>query len=146
MIAKYNIKNVVAVTGDIHMSYANDIYEKFDGNMKGRRVAVEFVGPSISAANVDDIVFDEVGLKLPEDDPLFTTVSDAISFANQHVRWNQCSKHGYVVVEFNKNFAQADWFFVNDKSNPRTGQHWGSSWATKEGVSALYPVKKPLKF
>lgn len=46
----------------------------------------------------------------------------------------------------NRKFAQADWFFVNNKSNSRSGQHWGNSWATNEGTSALYPVKKPLKF
>ncbi|MBS6414602.1 MAG: alkaline phosphatase D family protein [Lawsonella sp.] len=146
MIAKNNIKNVVAVTGDIHMSFANDIYEKFDGNMKGRRVAVEFVGPSVTAANVDDILADKVGLKLPENDPLFDTVDKALQTTNQHIRWCQCSKHGYVVVEMNRKFAQADWFFVNNKSNSRSGQHWGNSWATNEGTSALYPVKKPLKF
>ena len=146
MIAENNIKNVVAVTGDIHMSYANDIYEKFNGDEHGRRVAVEFVGPSISAANVDDIVKDKTGVAFPESDPIWNVVDNAIGLANNHVKWSQCSKHGYVVVELNRKFAQADWFYVNNKSNPRSGQHWGSSWATNEGVSALYPVRKPLKF
>lgn len=146
MIAQHNIKNVVAVTGDIHMSFANHIYEKFDGNMNGRKVAVEFVGPSITAANVDDIIYDKTHVRIPEGDRLFTTVDDAIKLANQHVQWSQCSKHGYVVVELNKRFAQADWFFVNNKSDKRTGQHWGASWATKEGMNTLYPVKSPLKF
>ena len=146
MIVQHNIKNVVAVTGDIHMSFANHIYEKFDGNMNGRKVAVEFVGPSITAANVDDIIYDKTHVRIPEGDRLFTTVDDAIKLANQHVQWSQCSKHGYVVVELNKRFAQADWFFVNNKSDKRTGQHWGASWATKEGMNTLYPVKSPLKF
>ena len=146
MLAKQKIKGVVAVTGDIHMAFANDIYVKADNDTTGPCVAVEFVGPSITAVNVDDILYDKLGLKLPEDDPLFETIDNAIGKLNKHIRWSQCSKHGYLVVELNRQFAQADWFFVNDKSNPRSGQHWAKSMATRHDRSALYPVKKPLKF
>lgn len=145
-IARHKVKNVVAVTGDIHMSFANDLYQKANGDLAGRRVGVEFIGTSISAANVDDIVFDAVGLRLPEKDPLFSTASRAIRTANQHIKYLEMARHGYAVVEVNRHFTQCDWFYVDDKSDPKTGQHWDASFATAEGRSALYRVPRPLSY
>lgn len=145
-IAKNNVKNVVAVTGDIHMSFANDLYQKANGDMNGRRVGVEFIGTSISAANVDDIVFDSVGLRLSEEDPLIRTAGEAIKVANQHIKYIEMAKHGYSIVEVNRNFTQCDFFYVDNKSSPKSGHHWDRSFATAANRSALYEVKRPLKF
>ena len=131
------IDNVVFITGDIHSSWACDIPNNAANFPAGGTVATELVGTSVTSSNIDDI------LKVPEH-TVGNAVPPAIMAANNHVRWNDFDAHGYSVLTVTPAFAQMDWWFLNDKTDPRTGQYHARSFRVRDGVARVTPVAWPI--
>ncbi|MGO3327464.1 alkaline phosphatase D family protein [Gordonia sp. (in: high G+C Gram-positive bacteria)] len=119
-------KNVVFITGDIHMSWANDIPRKPANYPGAGTVATEFVVTSVTSNNLDDIV------KVPEH-TVGDVASAAITAANHHTRWVDTDEHGYGVMTVTPAAARMDWYFVDSLTDRRTGQRLAQSWTVKNG-------------
>ncbi len=131
-------KNVVFITGDIHMSWANEIPRKPASYPAAGTLGTEFVVTSVTSNNLDDMV------KIPEH-----TVSDAASTAiraaNSHARWVDTDAHGYAVLTVDSAAAQMDWYFVRDRTRRRTGAYHAQSWRVGSGTRRLTKVSRPAR-
>lgn len=119
-------KNVVFITGDIHMSWANDIPRKVADYPGAGTVATEFVVPSVTSNNLDDIV------KVPAH-TVGGVASAAITATNRHTRWVDTDEHGYGVLTVTQAEARMDWYFVDDLTDRNTAQRRAQSWVVRSG-------------
>jgi alkaline phosphatase D len=101
-IVDNNIENVVVLTGDIHTSWANDLpmagYNASTGANSG---AVEFVTTSVTSPGF----------------PIAFGVS-LIQSLNNHIKWAELTKKGYIVLDIDKNRTQSEWYFIDDITTP----------------------------
>ena len=127
-------RNHVFLTGDIHSSWVNEVpYDPADYPGAGTG-AVEFVTPSITSNNIDDMV------KLPEGNGLSAAAQGALSSVNRHVRWVDLDRHGFSVLEFTTGYAHADYWAVVAREDPNSGAYPMASWRTPHGTDRLEPA------
>lgn len=127
------VDNVVFITGDIHSSWACDIPVDPANYPGGGSVATELVGTSITSTNIDDM------LNVPAN-TAGVAVSSAFGATNHHVRWSEFDAHGYSVLTVTPAATQMDWYFVHDKTNPRSGQYHAKSYRVADGTQRVVPV------
>lgn len=130
------VDNVVFITGDIHSSWACDIPVDPANYPGGGSVATELVGTSITSTNIDDM------LNVPAN-TAGVAVSSAFGATNHHVRWSEFDAHGYSVLTVTPAATQMDWYFVHDKTNPRSGQYHAKSYRVADGTQRVVPVGGP---
>jgi len=107
-----NITDVVALTGDIHTSWANDVPTPSYVSSTGAGSAfVEFVTTSVTSP----------GLSIP------IPVSLILSM-NPHIKYADLTKKGFTILDINQTRTQSDWFYVNTVDNSSIvytqGEHW----------------------
>ena len=111
-ILNKNIKNVAVLTGDIHSSWANDLptssYNPLTG---GGSAGVEFVTPSVTSP----------GINIPGG-------ATAVMLTNSHIKYSDLSKHGFTIIDVNKNRTQSDWYYVNTIDQPENTATFATSW------------------
>ncbi|MGW9267356.1 alkaline phosphatase D family protein, partial [Gordonia terrae] len=130
------VDNVVFITGDIHSSWACDIPADPANYPGGGSVATELVGTSITSTNIDDM------LNVPAN-TAGVAVSSAFGATNHHVRWSEFDAHGYSVLTVTPAATQMDWYFVHDKTNPRSGQYYAKSYRVASGTQRVVPAGGP---
>jgi len=100
-ILSNNITNVVAITGDIHSSWANDLpTASYNGTTGSGSAGVEFVGPSVTSP----------GLSIP-------LGAAAIQASNSHIKYANLSQHGFMILDVNATRTQCDWYYINTIDN-----------------------------
>ena len=112
MMGDEGLDNIVFLTGDIHSSWACDIPVTAGRYPADGIAAVEIVGTSVNASNIDDIV------KLPQRNGISQTAEQALMAANRHIKWIQFDHHGSCTVKVRPNEILAEWRFVEDKTIP----------------------------
>ncbi len=126
-------RNAVFLTGDIHSSWASELPRNAANYPAAGTVGVEYVVPSVTSKNIDDI------LRVPP-----RTVSPAIENAlratNQHVRFVELDSHGYGVLEVTTDHAQMDWWFITDPADPAARARHAYSLRTAAGSGQLGPA------
>ena len=141
------IGNVVILTGDIHCSFAFEVADPVLGNPAydpatgAGAVAVEFVTPSLSAANFDEelgefftgLVEDSINKPFPP-----TGINN-----NPHMKFADLDRHGYLVLSVTAPQVQADFYYLADILVPQTTESWGSGWISAAGSSHLVPAASP---
>ncbi len=97
----------LVVSGDFHTAYA------FDGMWPGRpNTTVEFVVPSVTSANFDELLGQNATLRLILQ-PVLATVEQTLRNQNPQLVWMDLTKHGYCIVDLKSEQAQCDWFMVD---------------------------------
>jgi alkaline phosphatase D len=95
-ILSHNITNVVAITGDIHSSWANDLPTgTYNGSTGAGSAGVEFVGPSVTSP----------GMSIP-------LGAAAIQASNSHIKYADLSQHGFMILDINATRTQNDWYYI----------------------------------
>jgi alkaline phosphatase D len=127
------IQDVVFATGDVHISLAFDVPD-WDGDSlfydpataAGSR-AVEFVTPSISSSNFDEVI------------GAFITnlIEGEFLDENPHGAFNDFDRHGYLIMDLTPTRAQSDWYFVDTKDEPSTVEAWETGLFTLTGENRL---------
>ncbi|MBI1192171.1 MAG: phosphodiesterase [Bacteroidetes bacterium] len=111
-----NITNTVVVTGDFHVSMALDLApnprlpENYNPETGEGSLAVEFLVPSVTGENFDEGETYGFGSS--------ASASFLISQANKHIKWSELDGHGYVLLDLNADRAQAEFWHMEDISNP----------------------------
>ncbi|MFD4180838.1 alkaline phosphatase D family protein, partial [Rhodococcus sp. NPDC058514] len=136
-IASRGVTNTVFLTGDIHTSWACDLPVDAASYPAGATVGTEFVVPSVTSPNIDDM------LQVP---PRTATVAaeEAFKAVNRHVRYVELDSHGYGVFEVARSGAQMDWYYVTDPTDPRAGARHATSYRVADGAQRALPVGAPL--
>ena len=119
-------RNVVFITGDIHMSWANEIPRKPADYPGAGTVATEFVVTSVTSNNLDDQV-------MAPEHTVGGVAAEALKATNRHVRWVDTDAHGYSVLTVTPAQARMDWYFVRDRADPDTAQYHAQAWTVRSG-------------
>ncbi len=126
-------RNVVFLTGDIHTSWASDIPENAADYPGAGTVATEFVVPSVTSANIDELL----GVPPRSASP---ALEEVVRSTNRHVRFVELDSHGYGVLEVTPDAALMEWFFLDDRTDPATGARRAAGFRVGDGSARVEPV------
>ncbi|MFI9787974.1 alkaline phosphatase D family protein [Kitasatospora sp. NPDC051984] len=117
------VKNLVLLTGDVHVAYALDVKRDFD-DPNSRTVGVEFVGTSISS--------DGDGEAHPSNWATLTA-------ANPHMKFYD-GRRGYTLVTLDRQHARADYRAVTHITRPDGTLLTAASFVTEAGNPGIRPA------
>ncbi|PRQ10469.1 alkaline phosphatase [Corynebacterium sp. 13CS0277] len=137
LLREKHVDNVVFVTGDIHTSWAGELPLIPARYRPGDYVAAEFVGPSVTSANIDEM------WNLPDGSPIPHITSNAIRAVNPYLKYCDLEHHGYCVVEVTPDHVQCDWIFVTNKDVPGSPMWIAQSLRTEKG-KGIFPAASPI--
>jgi alkaline phosphatase D len=156
LIRSYGIENFGVVSGDFHTSFAASLQSYAGvGEPFGLPVGFEFTTPSISAANLNEQevlpfggnVYYPLGPpQWEERDPRTLAIEDALSspLVNPHIKYINLDQHGYMIVGFNKERAQADFYYVDAVLEPALGESFAYGWSVATGTTTPEPAGEML--
>ena len=108
-----NLQNIIVITGDVHTAWAFELTgSPLDKNKYNRKtgkgvIGAEFVSPSISSFNLDEIapriIAGEAKRRLK------------LNKHNPHLKYVDLVHHGYFTLTLTPEKAQADWYFIKRK-------------------------------
>ena len=128
VIGQNEVTDLVVLTGDIHSSWANELTQDpnnpdtYNPETGEGSVGVEFVTPGVTSAGLNG---------LPDN------IVAQLDGANPHIKYFELTSRGYVVLEFNREFAQADFHHVTDVTNPETTEAISASYRVERGSNHL---------
>lgn len=129
-----SIRNIVFATGDFHSSFAFNVVD-FD-RPSDAPCAVEFMTPSISAAN-----FDENLASTPTTRPLVpqlvATVDRTLRNENPHLSYENLVDHGYVLLDVTPQQVQGDFFHVDTLYVRPSPESWAKGFVVTNGTAQL---------
>ncbi|MGW4564652.1 alkaline phosphatase D family protein [Streptomyces sp. NPDC004561] len=132
-----SIGNTVFLTGDIHMSWANDVPVDAGTYPLSPSAATEFVITSVTSDNLDDIV------KVPEG-TVSAVAAPLIEAANRHVHWVDTDRHGYGVLDITADRAQMDYYVLSDRTDANATSKWVRSYRTRSGTQKVERTYAPV--
>jgi len=105
---------MVVISGDVHSAWA------FEGpNHEGRPVAVEFVAPCVTST--------PMGAQLPRG---WRKLAGELAETLPEARWFELERHGFVVLDVDRERVRADWFTV-DIEDPHARAHPAAAWLNR---------------
>lgn len=120
-ILNHNISNVVAITGDIHSSWANDLPStSYNSSTGAGSAGVEFVTPSVTSP----------GINIP-------LGASAIKASNPHIKYADLSQHGFLILDINRQRTQSDWYYVNTLDQSSLIYNYAASYYVDQGQRFL---------
>lgn len=125
-IMQNGIDNTIVLSGDIHMSFANDLpmdYNSYNGNTGAGSAAVEFLPTSITRGNFDEAGFGGF---------LATLAQGAISLANPHHLFSELESHGYGILDVRPDRAVGEFWYV-DKLQVTPGESFETAYQVLDG-------------
>ncbi|QHC29035.1 alkaline phosphatase D family protein [Streptomyces sp. HF10] len=132
-----DIGNTVFLTGDIHMSWANDVPVDAGTYPLSESAATEFVITSMTSDNLDDIV------KVPEG-VVSAVAAPLIEAANRHVHWVDTDRHGFGVLDITADRAQMDYYVLSDRTDRNATATWERSYRTRTGTQKVERTYDPV--
>lgn len=128
------VTDLVVLTGDIHTTWAGDLhpdptnpltYDREGTGLPGatRNVGVEFVTPSITSENFEN---------LPE--PAVAALTAGIPVTNRHIKFVDLVAHGYNVLDVTAERVQSDWYAVDTVLEPSDAERPLTSWFVERGT------------
>ncbi|PHR47374.1 MAG: hypothetical protein COA32_08110 [Fluviicola sp.] len=116
-----DIKNLVVLTGDIHTSWANDIpMNNYDAATGANSAGVEFVATSVTSPGF------ALGIG-----------TSIIQSFNPHNKFVNLNKHGYIILDINKNRTQSEWYFLDDIETHNTNESLGNAYYVNDNERFL---------
>ena len=98
-----SIDNLVVLTGDIHSSWANELYQNpaaVTGGLLERPLGVEFVTPSVTSPGFPAGAAELASALLP--------------VVNPHIRYSELQTHGFILVDVDQDRTQAEFYYQED--------------------------------
>jgi alkaline phosphatase D len=130
------VSNVVALTGDIHTSWANELSinpadpASYDPATGAGVIAVEFVTPGITSPGI----------------VVSQSLYDYLRSINPHVRWVDITERGYMTLDVDAQRCHCDWwhFGLEQIESPlaATPVH-AAAWIVESGVARLIEGSGP---
>lgn len=146
-IATNQIDDVVILTGDIHAAFANEVadpvndtgngyapvanYDPLTGAGAG---AVEFVTPSISSDNFDELFSPFIAAVI---EARFNTPLPNGNIPNPHTKFLDMDRHGGFILSLDSNKAQADYYFVDTRLAPSDSMYFETGVNVLKGTHVL---------
>ncbi|WP_269617850.1 alkaline phosphatase D family protein [Zhongshania sp. BJYM1] len=102
-VEENSISNMVVLTGDIHTSWASELYKSsavITGGVLDEPLGVEFVAPSITSPGFPDGAAELVSAVLP--------------VVNPHMKYTDLKNHGFILMDVNHQRAQAEFYYAEN--------------------------------
>ncbi len=135
-IINNSIDNMVVLTGDFHVSFANDVtpnpFNILDYNpLTGAgAIGVEFIVPSVTGDNFDE--GNDFGLGSA------ALASGLIQAGNWHTKFVELEGHGYVLLDLDSVRAQAEFWHMGDIDDPSNfNENLVATWVANDGENHL---------
>lgn len=135
-----NTNNVVVLTGDIHAGIGFDITKTpgTDTTLYNPRtglgsLAVEFVCPSITSPNFDELV----------SPGLVSLLQQILQGENPHAKYSNLVDHGYTLIDITPQRVQADWVYMDTIKVSNEAGAVMASWFTADGENYLKQTTQP---
>ena len=147
-IASKPIDNAVILTGDIHASFALEVVDSptdnpnYNPRTGAGAVAVEFVTPSLTAANFDEEAGDFLSANLESRINREDSNGDN---PNPHMKFADLNRHGYIVLTVAADQVQADFYYLKNILKPTTSESWGGGWVNAVGTHHLQRASAPAE-
>jgi len=96
-----NIDNVVILTGDIHTSWASEIYRNpgsLVGDLFDRPLAAELVTPAVTSPGFPDGAAEVAGVLIP--------------VVNPHIRYVEAKSRGFILVDVDRQRTQGEFYYA----------------------------------
>lgn len=96
-----NIDNVIVLTGDIHTSWATEIYRNPSsllGDLFDKPLAAEFVTPAVTSPGFPDGAAELAGILIP--------------VVNPHIRYVEAKSRGFILVDVTRERSQAEFYYA----------------------------------
>ena len=137
------IDDVVVLTGDVHQSFASEIPRKPNRYLLDQRsAAVEFVTPGVASPSTQAI-FNQI---VPGMGTLVDTVLETnLALANPWVKYSEGFRTGCMIVDFDRQRVQSDWFLARDGLDPDTKVEHAASWQSRAGTKRLTRAPSRLR-
>lgn len=139
-LADHGVQDTVFLTGDIHSSWACDV--PLDAGtyplQRGRSVATELVGTSVTSDNLDDITGSP-----PRTASI--TVEQGIMTNNRHIKYLEFDSHGFSVLDVTPARVQMDWFFLADRTRPDSGAAYATSFVVPAGQQRVVAGEERIR-
>ncbi len=163
-IAASGAQNVVILTGDIHSSFAADVTKQpvlyplaqtnylplpspsYDPATGRGSVGVEFVTPSVTAANFDENIGKAASDQFERvlNNPIPVSAQLSVNY-NPHIKFTDLDRNGYVLVDVKPDTLQGDFYYVPTIARVAAGEEWGAGLATASGENHLNTVPQPSR-
>ena len=138
--------DVVVLTGDIHTTWASDLplspFQGYNPATGEGSVAVEFVTPSVTAANIDELLIGG-GLTQQQAADSSAVINAAFPVIYPQLKTVEVSRHGFLTLDLTPARAQADWYFADDIRTPDTGVTFSRAFFTAAGEHRLQAAAAP---
>ena len=144
------MKNVVFLTGDFHSAFAfevtanPDLTTDYNPETSEGAVAVEFVTPSITSANFNEITtpyksrkFEECLNKPCRGIPFFNKTNP-----NPHIKYTDLDRHGFIILDITEKAAQANFYYVNTILEPLEEYYFDKAMKVNDGSYKLYVAEE----
>lgn len=159
-IESENVDNVVILSGDFHSSFAFDVTTQpvlypsaqfnylpfpnpgYSPATGAGSVAVEFLTPSVSAANFDENLDAATSAQFEflinaDIAPLFgINVGQPLNY-NPHLKFTDLDRNGYVLLDIKADSTQGNFYYVPTVLEPSKTEAFGAGLRTKSGDNYL---------
>jgi hypothetical protein len=130
-LAHEAIADVVVLAGDLHSSWAAEL--TLEPKRHGATVGVELVTPSVTARSFAE----QLAPPVPGSRALLRRV---IARQNPHLRFFDLERHGYLVVDVDRDRVQAEWWHVDTVTERSAGERLAARWLVRHGEPRLVPA------
>ncbi len=129
-IVDNQISDVVVLTGDIHTSWANELTPNpvdpsvYDPATGEGSVAVEFVTPGITSPGL----------------PIDQGTIDFLKSINQHVKWVDTARRGYMTIDVTPERIHCDWWHLDEaqiEAQSYSEPFHAAAWMVETGAPVL---------
>ncbi|MFP4088848.1 MAG: alkaline phosphatase D family protein [Cyclobacteriaceae bacterium] len=140
LIRENEVENVIILSGDTHTSWAFETTleptqaDSYDAETAEGAFAVEFGTPSISSGNINE--------RIPTDSATQIAQQLMDQAYNPHLKFVDLSEHGYLLLSLTPDEATADWYFMEDISQPESKEYLGRRFKVKAGEHKLRDENK----
>lgn len=136
---QHGVKNIIIMTGDIHLSWAFDLVQdpknkkRYNAKTGEGVIGAEFVTPSVSTNGL--------GERFPRG--LCGIIGSIIKrkSTNPHLRFQNLVDHGFILLDLNKERANATWYLVKTSKKKTDKYSAKNSYSTKYNENRLVKVE-----
>ncbi len=136
------VEDVVVLTGDVHQSMVSDIpRDPGTYRIDPVSVAAEFITPGIGSPSLRT----SANSVMPGSGEILETILNTnLAVGNPWAKYDESEHCGYLVVDFDRRRAHADYFHLDNARDPHSGVKLGASWECRRGSRRVTPARRGL--
>lgn len=145
MIQRESVDNLIVLTGDIHMSWVNDIpsdLKTYDRHTREGSIGVEFVTSAVSSPGLGFVVTEpdvtEIEITMIEQ------LSQNLFDGSPSTQYFEGTRRGFVVVDVEQDRVQADFYLVDGVYEDQGQLSHATSWEVQDGVPYAVEASGPV--